>query len=155
MQRAFLLAYQRIRFPVLSVYRAVVGLLFACHGAATLFNIPAGAAYGARPAFGSWPGWYAAVIELVGGLLVMVGAGTRLAAVACSGTMAYAYFSVHQSHALWPIQNGGEPAVMFCWGFLAVALIGPGPLSVDALVARLRRTVRAADESVVAPEAAR
>ena len=155
MQRAFSLVYQHIRYPLLSVYRAVVGLLFACHGAATLFNVPAGAAYGARPAFGSWPSWYAAAIELVGGVLVMVGAGTRLAAVACSGTMAYAYFSVHQGHALWPIQNGGEPAVMFCWGFLALALIGPGPLSVDALVARLRRTVRVADESVVAPEAAR
>ena len=129
---------ERLKEPVLTLFRAVFGLLFAIHGAASLLGVPPGAAHGGTPAVGAWPSWYAALIELVGGALVLVGLGTRVFAVLCSGAMAYAYFTVHQEHALWPIQNGGEPAVLFCWGFLAVALIGPGRWSLDAVVARWR-----------------
>jgi putative oxidoreductase len=123
------------RDRVLGLFRMVTGLLFACHGAATLFGV-LGGDHGAPPAVGAWPGWWAAVIELVGGLLVLAGAGTRVAAVICSGAMAYAYFTVHQPHALFPLQNGGEPAAMFCWSFLLIAALGPGSLAVD----RYRRT---------------
>lgn len=125
--------------PAWSVYRAVLGLLFCCHGAASLLGVPAGAAHGGpSPAVGAWPSWYAAVIELVGGALVLLGLGTRIAALICSGSMAFAYFSVHQPQALWPLQNGGENAVLFCWGFLSLAIVGAGPLSVDAVLGRTR-----------------
>ncbi|WP_034263711.1 DoxX family protein [Actinospica robiniae] len=124
----------------ISLYRAVFGLLFACHGAATLFGV-FGGAVGSRGGTLSpldWPGGTAALIELVGGVFVLVGLATRTSAVVSSGSMAYAYFTVHVSHGLLPIQNGGELAVLFCWGLLMVAILGPGPLSLDAAIGRLR-----------------
>ncbi|MFD7901435.1 DoxX family protein [Kitasatospora sp. NPDC059747] len=118
----------------LAAFRVVVGLLFACHGAASLFGVLGGAKGGGTVPFGQWPGWWAALIQLAGGLLVAVGLGTRWAALLCSGSMAYAYFTVHQQHALLPLQNGGEPSVMFCWAFLAIAAIGSGPYALDRLL---------------------
>ncbi|MFD9128708.1 DoxX family protein [Kitasatospora sp. NPDC059571] len=126
---------ERARPAVLGLFRIVVSLLFACHGAATLFGVPGGA-HGRAPEVGQWPGWWAAAIQLAGGALVLVGAAVRPAALICSGSMAYAYFSVHQEHALWPIQNGGEPAAMFCWAFLLIATAGPGSLALGAAVRR-------------------
>ncbi|WP_033254768.1 DoxX family protein [Kitasatospora phosalacinea] len=125
----------RARPTVLGLARIVVSLLFACHGAATLFNV-LGGAHGKAPSVGEWPGWWAALIQLVGGVLVLVGVATRPAALLCSGSMAYAYFSVHQEHALWPIQNGGESAAMFCWAFLLIAAVGPGGLALGSLLRR-------------------
>lgn len=128
---------------VLSLFRMIVAFLFACHGAASLFGVLGGASGrgGALPV-GSWPGWWAALIELVGGVLVLVGLGTRVAALICSGTMAYAYFTVHQPRALFPIQNVGELAVLFCWAFLLLAVFGPGPWALDRLaVPAVRRRV--------------
>jgi putative oxidoreductase len=118
---------------VLALHRIVVGFLFACHGAATLFGV-LGGPHGPAPAVGQWPGWWAAVIQSAGGLLVALGAGTRPAAVVCSGSMAYAYFVQHQPHALFPIENGGEPAALFCWAFLLIAVLGPGTWSANALI---------------------
>ncbi|MDF3297318.1 DoxX family protein [Streptomyces tropicalis] len=132
----------------LALFRAVVGLLFACHGAASLFGVLGGAAGGdggTVPA-GSWPGWYAAVIQLAGGTLVLLGLGTRIAALVASGSMAYAYFDVHQQAALWPIQNGGELSALFCWTFLVLVFTGPGAFGMDGLLAR-----RAAKEPRPAP----
>ncbi|WP_190021091.1 DoxX family protein [Streptomyces hiroshimensis] len=122
----------------LSAFRVVVGLLFACHGIASLFGVLGGAAgtNGGTIAVGTWPGWYAAAIQLVAGVLVLLGAGTRTAALIASGSMAYAYFDVHQSMALWPIQNGGEASAMFCWAFLLLVFTGPGALSLDRLFSR-------------------
>ena len=85
-----------------------------------------------------WPGWWAALIQFVCGGLVLLGLGTRVAAIICSGSMAYAYFVVHQSIALLPMNNGGEPAALFCWSFLMIAAIGPGEWSLDTLLARRR-----------------
>ncbi|MER7363434.1 DoxX family protein [Nonomuraea wenchangensis] len=116
-----------------ALYRIVMGLLFACHGAATLFGVLGGPQGGPAPAFGEWPGWWAAVIQLVAGGLVLLGVATRPAAVICSGTMAYAYFVVHQPQALFPIENGGEKAALFCWGFLLVAVLGPGRWALSTL----------------------
>ncbi|MBT2383665.1 DoxX family protein [Streptomyces sp. ISL-11] len=129
-----------VRPYALSAFRIVVGLLFACHGAASLFGILGGAAgsNGGTIAAGTWPGWYAAAIQLVGGVLVMLGVGSRTAALISSGSMAYAYFDVHQSMALWPIQNGGEASAMFCWAFLLLVFTGPGALSLDRLFRRDR-----------------
>jgi putative oxidoreductase len=122
---------------LIAAFRIVVGLLFASHGSATLLGIPARA--GAHtPAFGAWPSWWAAAIQLTCGLLLVVGLGTRAAALLGSGSMAYAYFSVHQPKGLLPMQNGGEPAALFCWALLAIAVVGPGAWAVGNLM-RARR----------------
>ncbi|WP_344447529.1 DoxX family membrane protein, partial [Kitasatospora nipponensis] len=69
--------------------RIAIGLLFSCHGAASLFGVLGGTKGGGTVEALSWPGWYAAVIQLVGGVLVLVGLGTRTAAIVCSRSMAY------------------------------------------------------------------
>ncbi|WP_217142583.1 DoxX family protein [Streptomyces sp. AC627_RSS907] len=132
----------------LGLFRIVVGLLFACHGAASLFGVLGGASgSGGTIDAGTWPGWYAAVIQLVGGSLVMLGLGTRAAAVISSGSMAYAYFKVHQPEALWPMENGGEASAMFCWAFLLLAFTGSGAFGLDRLFAR-----RASEQEKTAAE---
>ncbi|MFD5622933.1 DoxX family protein [Streptomyces yangpuensis] len=117
------------------LFRIVTGLLFASHGAASLFGVLGGAHGGGTVAAGTWPGWYAAAIQLVAGALVLLGLGTRAAAFLASGSMAYAYFTVHQPGALWPLQNGGEASAMFCWAFLLLVFTGPGALALDSLFA--------------------
>ncbi|MFE9018532.1 DoxX family protein [Streptomyces sp. NPDC007808] len=116
----------------IGLFRIVVGLLFACHGANSLFGT-----FGGQTAqAGSWPGWYAAVIELVGGSLVLLGLGTRAAAFISSGAMAYAYFKVHQPEALWPIENNGEGAAMYCWAMFLLIFTGSGAFGLDRLFAK-------------------
>ncbi|MEU0257624.1 DoxX family protein [Streptomyces sp. NPDC006184] len=131
-------ALERSKEHVLGLFRIVVGLLFACHGAAALFGI-LGGPHGAEPHFAAWPDWWAAAIQLVGGALVLAGLGTRVAALLCSGSMAYAYFEVHQAHGVLPIENGGEPAAMFCWSFLLIAALGPGRWALASLLPSRRR----------------
>jgi len=121
----------------LGLYRIVVGLLFLCHGAASLFGVLGGAAgTGGTLEAGSWPGWYAAVIQLVCGSLVLLGLGTRGAAFLAAGSMAYADFKVHQPTALWPMENGGEAAAMFSWAFLLLVFTGSGAFGLDRLFAK-------------------
>ncbi|WP_425834415.1 DoxX family protein [Streptomyces fractus] len=120
----------------LGLFRIVIGLLFTCHGASSLFGVLGGAmGNGGTIPTGTWPGWYAAVIQLVGGALVLLGLGTRFAALIASGSMAYAYFKVHQPEALWPLQNGGEASVLFCWAMLLLVFTGSGALGLDRLFA--------------------
>ena len=121
-----------------SLYRIVIGFLMACHGASTLTGWPAEPISGHTSSPTTWPGGVAAVLQLVFGLLVMIGLGTRSSAVILSGTMAYAYFSVHQEHALLPMANGGEPAALFSWAFLLIAIVGAGPLALDVLLKQAR-----------------
>jgi putative oxidoreductase len=111
-----------------AAFRIVVSFLFVCHGLQGfgLFGGIDGA--GTAVPFGTWPGWWAGAIELVAGALVLFGVFTRPAALLCSGTMAYAYFTVHQSLALLPLQNMGEPAALYSWIFLLIAVLGPGSL---------------------------
>lgn len=125
--------FDQFQPTVISLFRMVVSLLFACHGASTVLGAFGGPAGGA-PAVGAWPGWWAGLIQLIGGILVFFAVGTRITALINSGSMAYAYFTVHQEHALWPIQNGGEPATMFCWSFLLIAILGPGAWTLRSLV---------------------
>ncbi|WP_425245133.1 DoxX family protein [Streptomyces sp. NEAU-NA10] len=127
---------------VIGLFRIVVGLLFVCHGVASLFGVLGGAAgtNGGTIDAGTWPGWYAAVIQLVCGSLVLIGLGTRAAAFLASGSMAYAYFKVHQPEALWPMENGGEAPAMFCWAFLLLVFTGSGALGVDRLFAKRSRS---------------
>ncbi|MGA5405770.1 DoxX family protein [Streptomyces lavendulocolor] len=128
---------------VLGLFRIVVGLLFLCHGAASLFGVLGGAGgTGGTVPTGTWPGWYAAVIELVGGALVLVGLGTRAAAFIASGAMAYAYFKVHQPMGLFPLQNKGELSAMYCWSMLLLVFTGPGALSLDGLFSSSRSADR-------------
>lgn len=122
-----------------SLFRVVVGLLFACHGAATLFGVLGGPNDGAPiPAIGEFPSWWAAVIQLAGGGLVAIGLGTRVFALLCSGSMAYAYFTVHAPKGLFPILNDGEPAALFCWAFFLIAVAGGGRWAIDTLFTRKR-----------------
>lgn len=118
----------------LALFRVVVGLLFFSHGAAKLFGVLGGAdGSGGTVPSGTWPFWYAAVIELVGGALILVGLGTRTAAFIASGAMAYAYFKMHQPQGLFPLQNGGEAAALFSWAMLLLVFTGPGTLALDGL----------------------
>ncbi|NNJ06005.1 DoxX family protein [Streptomyces sp. ICN441] len=140
----------RARPYALGAFRIVVGLLFTCHGTRALFGVP-----GAEDtvAAGTWPTWYAAVIELVAGILVLVGLGTRAAAFIASGAMAYAYFTVHQPQGLFPIQNSGEGAAIYSWVFLLLVFTGPGAPALDNLFSR-RDAKGAADPEEPAPVAA-
>lgn len=124
---------------VISLFRVVIGFLFALHGAMTLFGRPLDMV---QPV-GTWPGWWAGLIEFVTGLLVMVGLFTRPAAFLASGTMAVAYFWQHQPRALWPFDariggNNGELAILFCFSFFLLVFIGPGSVAIDSLVHRKR-----------------
>lgn len=116
---------------IYAVFRFVVGILYACHGAQKLFG-----AFGS-PAMTSNPMMLAAgIIEFVGGLLIAVGFLTVWAAFIASGQMAAAYFMVHAKGGFWPILNKGELAVVYCFAFLYIAARGAGPYSVDALIRR-------------------
>jgi putative oxidoreductase len=123
-----------LRPQVLSLFRICVGILFVCHGAASLFGVLGGAWGGGTISPTHWPEGFAAVIQLVAGGLVLIGLVTRPAALLCSGSMAYAYFVMHQKDALFPIQNEGESAAMFSLAFLVIAVYGAGPWSVDAVL---------------------
>jgi putative oxidoreductase len=128
--------------PVLSLFRIVFGLLFAVHGASKLFAWPVDSGTGAVPV-GTWPYWWAGLIELVLGVLITIGLFTRIAAFIASGHMAVAYFWQHAPNGLHPLENGGEPAVLFCFGFLLLAATGGGSIAVDALRGRGRVAARA------------
>ncbi|WP_225729749.1 MULTISPECIES: DoxX family protein [unclassified Nocardia] len=119
---------------VLGLFRMLIGISFAIHGLSELFGKPVAPFGGHIATFGSWPQWWAGMIELVAGALVAAGIGTRVAALLCSGAMAYAYLSVHLKHGLLPIQNGGELAALFCWSFFLIAVIGPGALAAASLL---------------------
>lgn len=82
--------------------------------------------------------WVAGVLELFGGTLMLLGLFTRPVAVVLSGEMAAAYFQAHAPRGQWPIQNGGELAVLFCFIWLFFAAAGPGPWSLDAIVRKRR-----------------
>ncbi|MFI6820839.1 DoxX family protein [Micromonospora sp. NPDC050187] len=121
----------------------VVGLLFLTRGMSSIFGVFGGSQGGGEALeVGLWPNWWAALIQLVGGLLVLVGLWARPAAVICSGSMAYAYFVVHQPVALLPMNNRGELAALFCWSFLLIAVVGAGRWSLDALLTRRREGAR-------------
>ena len=107
--------------------RIVVGLLFLTHGMQKLFGFPL-----AAPEMPLFIAYVAGGIELVGGTFVMIGLFTRWAAFLCSGLMAAAYWMVHGTKALFPIENGGEPAVLYCFVFLFFSTRGAGIWSVDA-----------------------
>jgi putative oxidoreductase len=116
---------------VYSIFRAVVGFLFLCHGLQKFGLFGGIDGKGGSIALGTQIG-AAAIIETVCGMLVMLGLFTRPAAFLASGMMAVAYFQVHHPNAPLPLLNMGEPAVLFCFAFLYIAARGGGPISIDA-----------------------
>src|SRR6476619_1099773 len=123
--------------PVLSAFRIIFGLLYTIHGSQKLFGWPVPAP--GPIAVGDFPLWWAGLIEFVLGILITVGFFTRIAAFIASGEMAFAYFYQHwpplkggEPASFWPIANGGELAIMFCFAFLLIATTGAGIASVDA-----------------------
>jgi putative oxidoreductase len=106
--------------------RLVVGFLFAFHGLQKLFGLFGGKAVPLASQMGA-----AGIIESVGGLLVMIGLWAGPVAFICSGEMAVTYFQAHQPQALWPIENRGELAAVYCFVFLYIAARGSGRLSVS------------------------
>jgi putative oxidoreductase len=114
---------------LLSVFRIVMALLFLTHGLVKLFGFPAGAQPGQVPLMGLFG--VAGVLELVGGLAILIGLYMRPVAFILSGQMAVAYFVVHAPQSFFPAVNGGELAILYCFGFLYLAAAGAGPWSVD------------------------
>jgi putative oxidoreductase len=123
-------AFEQYRPYVLSILRIMVGLLFLQHGMAKMFNFPP---QGDMPVYPA-PEWFAGRIELVGSTLIALGLFTRPVAFILSGEMAFAYFISHRPRSFFPLLNGGEPAVLFCFVFLYLVFAGGGPLSLDALL---------------------
>lgn len=112
-----------------ALMRMVIGFLFLWHGTQKLFGFPVPAREG-TPIFITY---IAGPIELIGGALVMIGLFTGLSAFVCSGLMAAAYWMAHGTKALFPIQNSGELAVLFCFVFFYIATRGGGVWSLDSL----------------------
>jgi putative oxidoreductase len=115
--------------PVLSLFRIVFGLLYLMHGTQKMFDWPIAAP--APIETGSFPFWWAGLIEVVLGILITLGLFTRLAAFIAAGEMAAAYFITHFPRSFWPAANMGEAAILFCFVFLYIAAAGPGAWSVD------------------------
>ncbi|MBP7146697.1 MAG: DoxX family protein [Acidobacteria bacterium] len=115
---------------IYAVFRIVVGFLFMFHGLQKILGL-----FGGMDGSGATPGflsliWFAGLIELVGGFLVMIGLFASWAAFVSSGEMAVAYFYAHFPQAFWPAQNQGELAALYCFVFLYIAARGDGPWSV-------------------------
>jgi len=120
---------------LLSVLRIVLAFLFIQVGAAKWFAFPAAIMpSGGTAAIGSLP-WFAGVIEVTGGTLILLGLFTRPVAFILAGEMAVAYFIGHAPHGFWPVLNQGALAVIYCFLFLYISAAGPGPWSLDAWLA--------------------
>ena len=113
---------------VLSLLRIVTGLMFMQHGTQKIFGFPA-------PARGPFELMsqmgIGGVLELVGGVLIVLGLFTRPVAFLLSGQMAVAYWMFHAPKSIYPLLNGGDAAILYCFVFLLLVFAGPGALSVD------------------------
>jgi putative oxidoreductase len=128
MMSATLVAWQP---RVLSLLRFMAGLLLLQHGCLKLLDFPAAH----PPAVVMWNlAWFGGVIELVCGVLLVLGLFTRPAAFLASGFTAVAYFMVHYPRGFFPILNGGELAALYSFVFLYLSVAGAGPISLDQLL---------------------
>ena len=125
-------ALNRLAPALRSVLRIVAGLIFLAHGAQKIFGFPASEF--SPPAFSMF--WTAGVVELVTGTLLVLGLLTRPAAFIASGMMAAAYWMVHAPQSTFPVLNGGDAAILYCFVFLYLVFAGPGPLSLDAAMGK-------------------
>ncbi len=113
----------------LSVLRIMIGLLFLEHGTSKYLGFPH---VEKVPDALSMPG-ISGVFELIGGALIVLGLFTRPVAFVLSGNMAVAYFLAHAPRAFFPVLNGGDAAILYCFVFLYLFFAGPGPWSIDAI----------------------
>jgi putative oxidoreductase len=114
---------------VLSVLRIMSALLLLQHGLSKFFGFPVAMA---TPATFSLF-WFAGAIEIVGGVLLLIGLWTQPVAFILSGELAFAYFIGHAPRSFYPLVNNGEAAVLFCFVYFYIAFAGGGPWSVDAM----------------------
>ena len=137
---------------VLSLLRFITGLLFLEHGLQKVLHFPpppppppvaAGVAAAAKtavvaagPSLAKILGPASGPIELVGGILLVIGLFSRAAAFICAGEMAFAYFLAHAPRSVYPILNGGDAAILYCFIFFYLVFSGPGPISLDAMMKR-------------------
>ncbi|EHH03072.1 DoxX family protein [Agrobacterium tumefaciens] len=117
----------RYRPQALGALRIMTALLFISHGTQKLFGFPASQMDGSLPTMLL----VAALLELIGGILVLIGLFTRPVAFILSGQMAVAYFMAHAPSNFFPALNGGDAAILFCFIFLYLFVAGPGAFSVD------------------------
>jgi len=121
---------ERLEPIFLNVLRIMTGFLFFQHGAAKLWGWFDGSVV-------EFPElrFFAGVIEFFGGLLILMGFGTRAVAFICAGQMAFAYFISHFPRDFWPYANGGSLAALYCFVFLYLVFRGGGSFSLDGLLA--------------------
>lgn len=116
-----------------SLLRIVAGFTFSLHGMQKILGLFGGmGGKGGTASFGSLP-WIAGCLELVGGVLLIMGLFTTPVAFILSGEMAVAYFRAHFPQGFFPLVNHGELAALYCFIFLYLSVAGPGPLSLDAI----------------------
>ena len=112
-----------------SALRIVTGLLILEHGTGKLVGFP-----NHLPFIDQMPAgmlYFTGTMELVGGLLILLGLFIRPVSFVLAGFMAFAYFMAHFPASFFPAINGGEPAILFCFVFLYLAAAGPGPWAID------------------------
>jgi putative oxidoreductase len=114
---------------MLSVLRIMSGLIFMAHGTMKLLNFPPAA----QPVNLATMAGAAGFFELIGGALLVLGLFTRPVAFVLSGVMAVAYFLVHAPRGFFPVLNGGDAAILYCFVFLYIFFAGAGPWSIDAM----------------------
>jgi putative oxidoreductase len=112
----------------LGILRIVAGLIFLEHGTQKLLGFPEG-----ERAFveAFTLSWWAGLLELVFGMLIVLGLFTRLAAFIASGEMAFAYWLAHAQQNFFPVNNGGDASILYCFVFLFLVFAGPGKWSID------------------------
>jgi putative oxidoreductase len=110
----------------LAALRIMTALLFIGHGTQKFFGFPAPFPMDMNALM-----WVAAVLELFGGILILIGLFTRPTAFVLCGFMSAAYFMAHAPQGFFPLVNMGEPAVLYCFVFLYLVFAGPGAWSVD------------------------
>ncbi len=115
----------------LAALRIATALIFMLHGTQKLFGFPAPPQSGLPPLFSLYG--IGGVLELVSGLLILTGAFTRPVAFILSGEMAVAYWMFHAPRNLYPVLNGGDASILYCFIFLLFVFTGPGALSLDGL----------------------
>ncbi|MFI5411334.1 DoxX family protein [Kaistia sp. UC242_56] len=118
----------------LGLLRIVSSLIFMAHGTQKILGFPAS---DNSPAMFSLS-WTAGMLELIGGFLLLIGLFSRPVAFVLSGLMAFAYWMAHAPRSVYPVLNGGDAAILYCFIFLYLVFAGPGRWSVDALLKRER-----------------
>jgi len=120
---------------LLSALRIVSALIFIAHGTTKLLGFPATEMFAEPPPPMSLM-WFGGILEAGGGALLLLGLFTRPVAFVLSGMMAVAYWMFHAPASIYPIQNGGDAAILYCFVFLYIAAAGPGAWALDNIIGK-------------------